>query len=362
MPTLSSPSIPARLARLRAALPTTGADAILISHPENRAYLSGFTGSAGHLLITADRAVIATDFRYYDQVALEAPHFELAQIKTNLHDLLPALLEGVSQLAFEADHAAWSTVEKWKEAAPAVEWVPTKAVTHNLRASKDEAEIATLRRAILLADAGLAHGLSEARPGMTEVELAWIIESYMRTHGAQGVAFDLHVASGPNGARPHAHTSDKELLRGEPIVIDMGAEVDGYRSDLTRTVSLGEPADADKFWSVYNTVLGAQTAAIAAIRPGLSGKEADGVAREFITQAGFGEAFGHGLGHGVGLEIHEEPFMGRLSTSILQQNMVVTVEPGIYLPGWGGVRIEDIVLVTANGCEVLTTSPKYPII
>jgi Xaa-Pro aminopeptidase len=362
MPTLSSSSIPARLARLRAALPSTGADAILISHPESRAYLSGFTGSAGHLVITADRAVIATDFRYYDQVALEAPHFDLAQIRTTLNDLLPSMLEGVTRLAFEADHAAWSTVEAWKEAGPGVEWLPTKGLTRNLRAVKDEAEIDTLRRAVLLADAALAHGLSQAKPGMREVELAWIIESYMRTHGAQGVAFDLHVASGPNGARPHAHTSDKELLPGEPIVIDMGAKVDGYRSDLTRTVCLGEPTDADRFWTVYNTVLGAQTAAIAAIRPGLTGKEADAVAREFIAHAGYGEAFGHGLGHGVGLEIHEEPFMGRLSTSTLQENMVVTVEPGIYLPEWGGVRIEDIVLVTANGCEVLTTSPKYPII
>jgi Xaa-Pro aminopeptidase len=362
MSTVSSSSIPARLSRLRAALPETGADAILISHPENRAYLSGFTGSAGALLISADRAVIATDFRYWDQVGLEAPHYELAQLKTTLNDLLPSMLEGVKRVAFEADHAAWSTVEGWKEAATGVEWAPTKGITHNLRALKDEAEIATLRRAVLLADAALAHGLSEARPGMTEVELAWIIESYMRTHGAEGVAFDLHVASGPNGARPHAHTSDKPLQAGEPIVIDMGAKVDGYRSDLTRTVCLGEPTDGDKFWTVYNTVLGAQTAAIAAIRPGLTGKEADAVARDFIAQAGFGEAFGHGLGHGVGLEIHEQPFMGRLSTSTLAENMVVTVEPGIYLPEWGGVRIEDIVLITQNGAEVLTTSPKYPII
>jgi len=176
------------------------------------------------------------------------------------------------------------------------------------------------------------------------------------------VAFDLHVGSGPNGARPHSKPSGKQLLAGEPIVIDMGAKLDGYRSDLTRTICLGEPADPDKFWTVYNTALGAQTAAIAAIRPGMTGKEADAVARDFITQAGFGEAFGHGLGHGVGLEIHEQPFMGRLSTTTLAENMVVTVEPGIYLADWGGVRIEDIVLVTSNGAEVLTTAPKYPII
>jgi Xaa-Pro aminopeptidase len=355
-------SIPSRLARLRSALAEGGADAILISHPENRAYLSGFTGSAGILLITQDRAVIATDFRYWEQVGLEAPHFELAQIKTTINDLLPGLLEGLPKVAFEADHASYAMAQGWQEAAAGVEWRPTKGMTADLRAIKDEGEIGILRRAVLLADAALAAGLAEARPGMAELELAWIIESYMRTHGAQGVAFDLHVASGPNGARPHAHTSEKKLQAGEPIVIDMGAKVDGYRSDLTRTVCLGEPADADKFWTVYNTVLGAQTAAIAAIRPGLTGKEADAVARDFITQAGYGEAFGHGLGHGVGLEIHEQPFMGRLSTSTLQQNMVVTVEPGIYLPDWGGVRIEDIVLITENGAEVLTTAPKYPII
>jgi Xaa-Pro aminopeptidase len=358
----ASSSIPARLSRLRNSLEESGADAILISHPENRAYLSGFTGSAGNLLITKDRAVIATDFRYWEQVALEAPHYELAQIKTTVNDLLPGMLEGVAKVAFEADHASYATVESWKEAAGAVEWLPTKGMTASLRAIKDEAESVILRRAVLLADAALAAGLAEARPGMTELELAWIIESYMRTHGAQGVAFDLHVASGPNGARPHAHTSEKKLQAGEPIVIDMGAKVDGYRSDLTRTVCLGEPTDGEKFWTVYNTVLGAQTAAIAAIRPGLTGKEADAVARDFITEAGYGEAFGHGLGHGVGLEIHEQPFMGRFSTSTLQTNMVVTVEPGIYLPEWGGVRIEDIVLITENGAEVLTTAPKYPII
>ena len=360
--TTVAPSIPARLSRLRAALPETGADAIFISQPENRAYLSGFTGSAGHLLITADRAILATDFRYWEQAALEAPHFDVAQIRTTVNDLLPDLLMGVSRVAFEADHAPYATVAGWKEAAAGVEWLPTKGITHNLRAIKDEAEQATLRRAILLADAALAHGLTQARPGMTELALAWIIESYMREHGAQGVAFDLHVGSGPNGARPHSKPSDKQLLAGEPIVIDMGAKLDSYRSDLTRTVCLGEPSDPDKFWTVYNTVLGAQTAAIAAIRPGMTGKEADAVARDYITQAGYGEAFGHGLGHGVGLEIHEQPFMGRLSTATLAENMVVTVDPGIYLADWGGVRIEDIVLVTTNGAEVLTTAPKYPII
>lgn len=360
--TAASSAIPARLARLRAALPDSGADAILISHPENRAYLSGFTGSAGHLLISADRAILATDFRYYEQVGLEAPDFELAQLKTTLNDLLPGMLAGIERVAFEADHASYAAVNEWKQAAPDVQWVATKGVTSNLRAIKDEAEIAVLKRAIALTDDALAAGLAAARPGMTEAELSWIIESYMRTHGAQGVAFDLHVACGPNGARPHAHTSDAPLLAGEPIVIDMGAKVSGYRSDLTRTVCLGEPNDPDRFWSVYNTVLRAQAAAEAAIRPGLSGKDADAVARDFITEAGYGENFGHGLGHGVGLEIHEQPFMGRLSTAVIKANMIVTVEPGIYLPGWGGVRIEDIILVTENGAEVLTSAPKYPII
>jgi Xaa-Pro aminopeptidase len=353
-----------RLARLRAKLAENGVDALLISQPENRAYLSGFTGSSGWLLITHGHAFIATDFRYYEQVGLECPSYELVKVVTTFAAVLPEMIEraGVNRLAFESDHATFSDVQDWSKAVPDVEWVPTKGTVMGLRAVKDAGEIATLKAAIELADEALAAGLAQAQPGMTELDLAWIIESHMRTHGAQVVAFDMIVACGPNGARPHARAGRERLLAGEPIVIDMGARLDGYNSDLTRTVCLGQPNDPARFWEIYNTVLRAQIAAEAAIRPGMNGQEVDAVARDLIAQAGYGDYFGHGLGHGVGLAVHEEPRFSRTLPSTLAAGNVVTVEPGIYLPGWGGVRIEDVVLVTENGAEVLTRASKVPVI
>ena len=353
-----------RVTALRAALPDLGADGMLISQPENRGYLSGFTGSSGWLLITRNRAFIATDFRYYEQVGMECPDFELVKITTRFADLLPQLLAqtGVRRLAFEADHATFADAQDWTKAAPEVEWVPTKGVVLKLRSIKDAVELATMKAAIALADEALAAGLAQARPGMAELELSWIIENYMRTHGAQSVAFDLIIACGPNGARPHARAGEAPLVAGEPIVIDMGARVNYYNSDLTRTVCLGQPNAPDQFWQIYNTVLRAQVAAEAAIRPGINGQDVDAVARDVISEAGYGDYFGHGLGHGVGIAVHEEPHLSRLTSCTLASGQLVTVEPGIYLPGWGGVRIEDIVLVTETGVEVLTRAPKDPII
>ena len=353
-----------RLDLLRAELPAVGADAILISQPENRWYLSGFTGSSGWLLITGQQAFIATDFRYYEQVGLECPDFELVKVTTRFADVLPEVLAQASVrcLAFEADHATFADAQDWAKAVPGVEWAPTRGVVMRLRSVKDASELATMKAAIALADEALAAGLAQARPGMTELELSWRIESYMRTHGAQTVAFDLIIACGPNGARPHARATGAPLVAGEPIVIDMGARVNGYNSDLTRTVCLGQPNDPDRFWGVYNTVLRAQVAAEAAIRPGMNGQHVDAVARDLIAEAGYGDYFGHGLGHGVGLAVHEEPRLSRITPSMLAPGHVVTVEPGIYLPGWGGVRIEDIVLVTEDGVEALTRAPKEPLI
>lgn len=361
---ISADLIEQRLGRLRGRLPELSVDGLLISQPENRRYLSGFTGSAGALLITATRALIATDSRYFEQVGRECPQFELVKVTRSVEEVLPDMLRDaeVSRLGFEADHVTVHNLETWKTAVPGVEWLPTRQVTANLRAIKDEAEIAALRRAIALTDEALAAALAAARPGMTELELAWSIESYMRTHGAHGVAFELIVAGGPNSALPHARPGDAQLLAGEPIVIDIGAEVDGYHGDMTRTVCFGEPNDPERFWEVYNTVLAAQTTAEAGIRPGMSAPEVDALARDVITQAGYGAAFGHGLGHGVGLEIHEAPRLSRASTETVQAGMMITIEPGIYIPGWGGVRIEDIVLITENGAEVLTCAPKNPII
>ena len=300
-----------RITRLRTELSKAGADALIVSQPENRMYLSGFSGSAGALLISAERTLIATDFRYFEQVAQECPDFGLVPVKTDLSAALTDLIaQGRSErVAFESDYVAFATAQDWMDAVPGVRWLPTKGIVAGLRAIKDDDEIAIMSEAVALADDALAFGLASARAGMTENELAWLIESYMRTHGAEGVAFDMTVACGPNGARPHAHAGEMVLVAGQPIVIDMGAKLRGYRSDLTRTVVLGQPKDEERFWEVFNTVLQAQVAAEAALKPGMTAPEADAVARDLISAAGYGVNFGHGLGHGVGLEIHEQPFL-----------------------------------------------------
>jgi Xaa-Pro aminopeptidase len=353
-----------RLSRLRERIAEQSIDALLVSQPENRRYLSGFTGSAGVLLITAEGALIATDFRYWEQVSVEAPQYDLVKAESTFVAVLPEMLarQPLARVGFEADHATYGDVRDWMAAAPDVEWVAVRGLVLEQRAVKDAEEIGALRRAIRLTDEALAVALAQARPGMTERELAWLIESAMRNCGAHASAFETIVASGPNGARPHARASDAVLPAGQPIVIDMGAMVDGYCGDLTRTVCLGRPADADRFWGIYDTVLRAQQAAEAAIRPGLTGIEVDAVARDLIAEAGFGEFFGHGLGHGVGLAVHELPRLGRFHPGPVAAGSVVTVEPGIYIPDWGGVRIEDVVLVTENGVEVLTKAPKDPIV
>ena len=211
-------------------------------------------------------------------------------------------------------------------------------------------------------DGGHNLGIVRLRPGMLEREAAWLLERALRESGAEAVAFEIIVAGGPNGALPHAHAGDDPLPSGQPIVIDMGARVDGYCSDMTRTICLGQPADPNTFWTVYRTVHTAQQAALAMLRAGVTGVDADAAAREVITRAGYGEAFGHSLGHGVGLAIHEGPRLSRRSSDHLTPGMVVTVEPGVYLPGWGGVRIEDLVVVGEEGVEVLSQAPKEPII
>ncbi len=354
----------ARLAKLRAMLAERELDALLVSQPENRFYLSGFTGSSGWLLISADLTLIATDFRYYEQAAIESPGFELVCLQNSLSEMLPDMLARgpIRRLAFEADHAAFADVQAWSRAAPDCEWVPVTGLVMEMRAAKDSDELSTLRAAIRLGDDALAEALSQARPGMTEQQLAWIIESYIRTHGAQSVAFDIVVACGASGARPHARATQAPLVPGEPIVIDLGARLDHYCSDLTRTVCLGEPKDARRFWEIYEIVRLAQQSAEAAIRPGMTGQEVDAIARAVIGDAGYGDCFGHGLGHGVGLAIHELPRLGRLGTAPLAPGNCVTVEPGVYVSGWGGVRLEDVVLVTDSGVEVLTTAPKTPIV
>ncbi len=360
----SSEAGAARLRALRDRIQARGLTGAFISQPENRRYLSGFTGSAGWLLITQDEALLITDFRYWEQAQQQAPQFELVRLTERLDDLMPELVDrlGEQRIGFEATHITVDEHRRWMSGDGPVTWVAEKDLVEPLRAVKDAQEIEAIRKAAALTDEALAYGLSQVRPGMPERELAWLLERYMREHGAEAVAFDIIVAGGVNSARPHALASHDPLPAGQPIVIDLGARVDGYCADLTRTICLGEPADPNTFWTVYNTVQTAQQTALEQIRPGMTGAEADALARDVIARAGYADAFGHSLGHGVGLAIHEGPRLGRRFEDRLEPGMVVTIEPGIYLPTWGGVRIEDLALLTEDGLEVLSRAPKNPII
>ncbi len=351
-----------RVERVRTALASQGLDALFIAKAENRRYLSGFTGSAGVLIITPEEALLATDFRYYEQVKMQAPDFTLVEVTGPVVKTLAEQVSrlGLRRVGFESHVVTVDTYQEWQREMPSVEWVPTKNIVESLRMVKDAQEMEAIIEAVRIADEAMVHLMEWLRPGKTEREIAWELEVHMRTHGAEKLSFAAIVGSGPNGAMSHAVPSDRPVGIGDPLVIDMGAMVRGYCSDLTRSFCLGEASE--EYLTIWHTVLEAQQAAEAAVRPGLAGAALDGVARQVIEQAGYGEKFGHGLGHGVGLEIHEGPSAGRLSEDTLAEGHVVTIEPGIYLPGWGGVRIEDMVLVTEDGCRILTQSPKVPVI
>ena len=355
-----------RLERLRATLAERDLPALLVSGPGNRRYLSGFTGSYGWLLVTPTVALLFTDGRYMIRAAREAPAFALRQV-VNPGRALPTLLSeaaaelGLARIAFEA--AQMSVAEHAnlvKALGGAVELVPVEGLVEPLRERKDATELRTMRRAIAITDAAFAAVLERLTPETTEAQAAWMLEVAMRVGGAEGLAFPVIVAAGPNGAQPHASPGDEPLGSGRPIVIDMGARLGGYNADLTRTVVLGTPDD--RFHTIYELVKEAQAQAIAGIGPGVLTHAVDTLARDRISAAGYGEQFNHGLGHGVGLDVHEGPALRRIlpgsSSPPLQPGMVTSVEPGIYLEGWGGVRIEDLVLVTAQGHEVLSQAKK----
>jgi Xaa-Pro aminopeptidase len=361
-----------RLAQVRQLMYDQQLDALLVTDAANRRYLSGFSGSAGSLLLSADRALLLSDFRYQVQAAREAPDFEFRLLANAgaLPAALPALLRELgldtprARLGFEAANvsvAQYSALQQaFKTEQLRVSWLATEGLVEQARRRKDAAELATLRRAIAITDAAFAAVRPLLRPEMREREAAWELEKAMRERGADGLAFDIIVAAGENGSRPHARAGDDLLGRGQPIVMDFGALLEGYHADMTRTVVLGE-AD-ERFWQIYNIVLAAQQAAEAGVRAGLTGQQADAIARDQIAAAGYGDAFGHSLGHGVGLAIHEGPRLAQTSQDTLAAGAVVSIEPGIYLPGWGGVRIEDLVALTETGLDVLTQSSKDPVV
>ena len=366
---LPQSSIQRRVDRLRGLLEREQLDALLVTSAPNRRYLSGFTGSAGSLIVTRDRALLLSDFRYQEQAGQEAPGWEFRLVKPpempqpKLVATVASEL-GLASAGFEADDVSVALHDKlqgvFAELAPAAKLRATEGLVGELRVVKDADELATLRRAIAITDGAFASVRSRLRPEMRERDVAWELEKAMREAGAHGLAFPIIVAAGANGARPHARAGDEQLGVGRTVTMDFGALVDGYHADMTRTVILGEAGE--KFAEVYRTVLDAHEHAAAHIRPGMIGKDADALARERIAAAGYGEHFGHGLGHGVGLQIHEGPWVNRSDEEALPVGAVFSVEPGIYLPGWGGVRIEDLVVLGEDGTRRLTGASKDPLV
>jgi Xaa-Pro aminopeptidase len=354
-----------RLDNLRAQLADKQLDAIMITDPANRRYLSGFTGSAGTLFISADCTLLATDFRYYERVERQAPDFQLVKLTGRLVDVLPDVVADldIHRLGFEGDNV---TVSLYNDIlaclTDSVELVETSNIVENIRVQKDEDELPNLQQAIDITDEAYTHITAFIQPDMTERQIAWEIERFMRDAGAENVSFPIIVAAGPNGAMPHATPSDRPIEPSDPIVIDMGALVDGYHADLTRTFVLDTPSD--RYLEVYEIVLRAQKAALQGIQAGMTGKEADAIARTIIEGAGYGEQFGHSLGHGVGLVIHERPWLSHQDRgdNVLRPGMVFSVEPGIYLPGEFGVRIEDLALLREDGLRTLSSAAKEPVL
>jgi len=354
--------MPEILDKFREKMMEWAVDGVLITSPTNRRWLSGFTGSAGSLLITPEKAILSTDSRYWEQATEQAQDFAVFRHRNETEDTLAFFNLGeITRIGIEAKHMSVFELAELQK-LEGFEWIPLETTCEELRAIKNPAEVTTIRAAARITDATIAQFPQLARPGITERQLAWELEKFMRESGAEKSAFDIIVASGPNSALPHHQPGSRPLAVGDVIVVDLGAQVDGYKSDLTRSFYLGEHPD-DRFWQVYNTVAAAQAASLAGLYGGLDGKTADALARDIIVVAGYGDNFGHGTGHGVGLDIHEWPRLSRHSqTVILPAGSVVTVEPGIYLPNWGGVRLEDLVLLTADGAEVLSAAPKTPLI
>lgn len=355
-----------RLEKFRCNMAEEKMDGFLIAQPENRRYLSGFTGSSGVLIITETRQALATDSRYYEQVRQQCPEWELIEVgygfAENMLEILLSLELGGRRVGFEAGHLTVATLHAWERALKGrLMLVHTEGLVEKLRMQKDESEVARLKKAIALADETYSHISRWIQPGMTEKQVAWELESYMRTHGASALSFESIVASGPHSAMPHADPTERVIQAGEPITLDFGCVVDGYCSDLTRTFCLGEPSD-EKYRQVWNTVLKAQQTAEAGAKAGMTGEAIDKLARDVIEQAGYKEYFGHGLGHGVGLAIHESPRFSFTYRHEVPAQAIMTIEPGIYIPGWGGVRIEDMALVQVDGLEILTSAPKQAVL
>lgn len=347
-----------RVAGLREAMELQQIEAVWITGDVNRRYLTGFTGSSGYVLVTMHKAYLLTDFRYMTQAAEQAAGFEIVEHGPSVTDSLKQLLaaEGITKLGFEEENVVFSTYRAYARDLEPCELVPVKGLVEGLRMYKDSEELALMKEAADLADRTFLHMLEVLKPGESEWNMALELENFMRKNGASGTSFETIMASGERSAMPHGVASGKIMQKNEFVTMDFGALMNGYCSDITRTVFLGEPTA--KHREIYDIVLEAQMHALEFLRPGMTGREGDALARDIIAKYGYGEQFGHSTGHGLGMEVHEAPRLSKLSDDILKPGMVVTVEPGIYIPGFGGVRIEDDVVVTESGVRRLTESTK----
>ena len=362
---LAPMDVPRRSARLEARQEEAGCEALLVTRMVNIRYLTGFTGSAGVLLVTPGEMVLVTDGRYRDQAAdqLRAAgvdaRIEIAQTVTARQKVLADAASGIRRLGLEAAHVSWSAQRRYaQEWFCGTELVPTEGLVEGLRQRKDDGELARLAAAAGVADAALASVRHRLGEGPTEAEFALELDSEVRRLGAEGASFETIVAAGPNGARPHARPGPRRIAEGDLVVVDFGALVDGYHSDMTRTTMVGDPTPTQR--RMLDVVAASQSAGVAAVASGVGAAAVDQACRYVIEQAGWAEAFLHSTGHGVGLDIHEDPRVASTATGTLEAGHVVTVEPGVYLVEHGGVRIEDTVVVTANGSHLLTSAPKDP--
>lgn len=346
-----------RINKLRHILEQQQLEALLVSRPENVFYLSNFSGGEGQLLVTQQESYLFADGRYKEQALQEAPGCKFILYKRYFTRALAEVTssQGIREMAFEKDYLTYQDWENLKESF-AGELFPVKDFVEKLRLLKDETEIELIREAGAITASAFRYLLGEIHQGQSEQEIAALLEYFMRRHGSGTPAFETIVASGERGALPHGAATQKKIQRGEFITMDLGATYQGYAADLTRTICVGTVSAKQR--EVYEVVREAQERGIRAVRAGVPAAEVDSVAREFLAEAGYSDYFVHSLGHGVGLAVHEAPRIAQQEDLVLESGMVITIEPGVYIPQWGGVRIEDTVLVKEDGCEILTPVTK----
>lgn len=348
-----------RLEKIESKLNELELDAVIIRGEINRRYLSGFTGSNAYLYISKTTKKFLTDFRYLEQASKQCPDFDIIDyMKDGLENTINAIIEqdNAKKLGFEDSVLTFKDYMILKEGLKSVKLVPIGDIVEQIRMVKDEQELECIKKAASIGDMAYEHILTFVKPGVTEKEIALELETFMKKNGAEKLSFDTIVASGIHSSLPHAEPTDKKIEDGDFVTLDFGCVYKGYCSDMTRTFVVGKASEKQK--EIYNTVLEAQEKSLAVIKAGCIGKEVDKIARDIISDKGYGDYFGHGLGHCVGLFIHEEPRLSPKDENVFKENMVVTVEPGIYIPDFGGVRIEDLVCVTKDGIINFTSSPK----